>query len=56
MYSKNLQNLLAIMLTKEGALNMNFEDDIIKGTTITMNGEIIHEATNKAMGQPAATS
>ncbi|MCO5176631.1 MAG: Re/Si-specific NAD(P)(+) transhydrogenase subunit alpha [Thermomicrobiales bacterium] len=56
MYSKNLQNLLAIMLTKEGALNMNFEDDIIKGTTITMDGAIIHEATNKAMGQPAATS
>lgn len=53
MYSKNLQNLLAIMLTKEGALNMNFEDDIIKGTTITMNGEVVHEATKNAMGQPA---
>lgn len=55
MYSKNVQNLLAIMLTKEGALNMNFEDDIIKGTTITMNGEIVHEATKNAMGQAAAT-
>ncbi len=53
MYSKNMQNLLAIMLTKEGALNMNFEDDIIKGTTITMNGEVVHEATTRAMGQTA---
>lgn len=55
MYSKNLQNLLAIMLTKEGTLNMDFADDIIKGTTITMNGEVVHEATSKAMGQPAGT-
>ena len=49
MYSKNLQNLLAIMLTKQGTLNMNFADDIIKGTTITMNGEVVHEATKNAM-------
>lgn len=49
MYSKNLQNLLAIMLTKQGTLDMNFADDIIKGTTITMNGEVVHEATKNAM-------
>jgi NAD(P) transhydrogenase subunit alpha len=54
MYSKNLQNLLALMITKEGDLNVNFDDDIVKGTCITLNGEIVHEATKNAMGQPAA--
>ncbi len=42
MYSKNVHNLLKIML-KEDQLNLNFEDDIIKGTCITHNGEVVYE-------------
>ncbi len=59
MYSKNIQNLLALML-KDGKFKLNFEDDIVKGTCITHAGEIVHEPTRARLGlgqlapQPAA--
>ena len=42
MYSKNVQNLLKLLL-KEDQLNLNFEDEIIKGTCITHDGAIVYE-------------
>ncbi len=42
MYSKNVHNLLKLLL-KEDQLNLNFEDEIIKGTCITHNGEVVYE-------------
>lgn len=53
MYAKNIQNLLGVLLDKEGALNLNMEDEIVAGTVITRDGEIVHEGT-KARIQPAA--
>ncbi len=55
MYSKNIENLLALLITKEGEFKLNFEDEIVRGTVITLNGEVIHEAT-KAQLQPAGAS
>ena len=49
MYSKNIQNLLALML-KDGKLALNFDDDIVKGTCITHGGDIVHEATRTRLG------
>lgn len=43
MYGKNVLNFLQLITTKEGALNLNWEDDLVKGCCITHNGEIIHE-------------
>jgi NAD(P) transhydrogenase subunit alpha len=54
MYSKNMQNLLALLI-KDGQLNLDFEDEIIKGTIITLNGDVLHEGT-KARLQPAAAT
>lgn len=51
MYSKNVSNLLALLMPK-GELVINFDDDIIAGTCITQNGQVVHAATQKAM-QPA---
>jgi NAD(P) transhydrogenase subunit alpha len=51
MYSKNVSNLLALLMPK-GELVINFDDDIIAGTCITQNGQVVHTATQKAM-QPA---
>ena len=45
LYAKNLENLLGLMITEEGALNLNFEDDIIDAATITHDGEIRGERT-----------
>jgi NAD(P) transhydrogenase subunit alpha len=50
MYAKNIQNLLALLITKEGQLNLDFSDEIIAGTCITNNGEVVQEATKARLG------
>ncbi len=42
-YSKNVLNFLKLVITKEGGLNLNFEDDIVKGTCITNGGKVTNE-------------
>jgi len=42
-YSKNVLNFLKLIIDKEGNLNLNFEDDIVKGTCITSNGKVVNE-------------
>lgn len=53
LYAKNVFNFLKLILTKEGNLQLNFEDDIVKGACITHNGEIVHERLKSA--KPAAS-
>jgi NAD(P) transhydrogenase subunit alpha len=53
LYAKNLTNLLAL-LVKDGELTPDFEDEIVKGCCITRDGEVVHEATRKAMGAEVA--
>ena len=43
MLGKNLLNFLSLMIDEEGQLQLDFEDDIIKGTCITRDGEIVNE-------------
>lgn len=43
MFGKNVLNFLQLMITEDGSLNLNFEDDIVKGTCITHAGEIYNE-------------
>lgn len=43
MFGKNLLNFLNLLIGEEGNLNLNFEDDIVQGTCITHNNEIINE-------------
>lgn len=42
-YGKNMTNFLQLILDKDGNSNLNWEDDLVKGSCITHNGEIIHE-------------
>jgi len=49
MYSRNIASLLGLLLTKEGQLNLDMKDDVIKGTVITHGGEVVHEQTRKAI-------
>jgi len=48
MYARNVTTLLNLMV-KEGQLNIDFEDEIIKGCCITHNGEIVHEQTKQLL-------
>lgn len=43
MYGKNVFNFLQLIITKEGQLNLNWDDDLVKGSCITHNGALIHE-------------
>lgn len=42
LYSRNLMNLLAVLVDKDGNLALNMDDDIIKATVLTKDGQIIH--------------
>jgi NAD(P) transhydrogenase subunit alpha len=51
MFGKNMINFLKLIITKEGALNLNWEDDIVKGTAVTHHGEIVHERIKSVITQ-----
>jgi H+-translocating NAD(P) transhydrogenase subunit alpha len=59
MYAKNMQTLLKHLI-KDGAINLDFTDEITRGATITHGGKVINEATAKALGievaEPAAAA
>jgi NAD(P) transhydrogenase subunit alpha len=43
LYAKNIQNLLELMVGEGGALNLNFEDEVLAGAVLTHEGEIKNE-------------
>ncbi len=43
LYGKNVLNFLQLIITKEGEINLNWEDDLVKGSCITHGREIVHE-------------
>jgi NAD(P) transhydrogenase subunit alpha len=50
LYARNIDALLGLMISEEGQLSLDFEDEIIKGACITRAGEIVNEAAAKAAG------
>jgi proton-translocating NAD(P)+ transhydrogenase subunit alpha len=51
LYAKNLENLLGLMITEEGTLNIDLEDDILAAALITQGGAIKNE---RAAGRESA--
>ena len=43
LYGKNILNFLQLMIDKEGKFNLNFEDDLVKGTCVVHGGAITNE-------------
>ncbi len=43
LYGKNILNFLQLMIDKEGKFNLNFEDDLVKGTCVVHDGKITNE-------------
>jgi H+-translocating NAD(P) transhydrogenase subunit alpha len=43
LYGKNILNFLQLITTKEGNINLNWDDDLVKGSCITFNGEVVNE-------------
>jgi NAD(P) transhydrogenase subunit alpha len=50
LYARNVQSLLGLMVGEGGALELDFEDEIIAGACITRDGEIVHEGARNAAG------
>jgi len=49
MYAKNMQTLLKHLIN-DGAIALDFTDEITRGATITHGGKVVNEATAKALG------
>src|SRR2546422_5892182 len=54
MYSRNVASLLGLLLTKDGRLNVDLGDEVIKGTVITHDGAVVHEQTKKLVTSEGA--
>lgn len=50
LYGKNVLNFLQLIIDKNGNLNLNWEDDLVAGSCITHNGEVVHERVKSLMG------
>jgi H+-translocating NAD(P) transhydrogenase subunit alpha len=53
LYSKNVENLLGLLVDDEGGLRLDFEDEIVAGACITHEGEIVNERAREAAGVSA---
>ena len=53
MYARNIQALLELMTDEEGALALDFDDEVIAGACVTRGGEIVHEGARQAAGAAA---
>jgi NAD(P) transhydrogenase subunit alpha len=54
MYSRNVASLLGLLIKKDGAFDLNLDDEVVRGTVITHGGEVVHEGVKKAMPPAAA--
>ena len=43
LYSKNIENLLGLLVSEEGELTLDFDDEIVAGACLTREGEIRNE-------------
>jgi NAD(P) transhydrogenase subunit alpha len=54
LYARNIQALLGLMIDDDGALKLDFEDEVIAGSCITRAGAIVHEGAKAAAAAAAA--
>jgi NAD(P) transhydrogenase subunit alpha len=49
LYARNVMNLL-LHLVKEGAITLDFQDEITRGSCVTHGGEIVNERAKQLVG------
>lgn len=47
MYSRNLFSFLELLISKEGTITGTFDDEVLKSSMLTRNGEIVHQQTRE---------
>jgi NAD(P) transhydrogenase subunit alpha len=50
LYGRNVLSLLELMTGEDGALELNFDDEVIAGACITRGGEIVNARAKEAAG------
>jgi NAD(P) transhydrogenase subunit alpha len=55
LYAKNVLNFLKLIINAEGGINLNWEDDLVKGTAITHGGKITNERVLALAGNTAVS-
>ncbi|UJA19548.1 Re/Si-specific NAD(P)(+) transhydrogenase subunit alpha [Thermoleophilia bacterium SCSIO 60948] len=50
LYAKNIENLLDLLLTDEGELEIDMGDEVVKGATITHDGRITNDRARSVAG------
>ena len=50
LYGKNILNFLQLIISKEGQLNLNWDDDLVKGSCITHGGEVVNDRVKTSVG------
>ncbi|QQX79455.1 Re/Si-specific NAD(P)(+) transhydrogenase subunit alpha [Shewanella sp. KX20019] len=53
MYGTNIENLLKLLVDKEGVLSLDFEDEIVKDTVVAYQGEVASARLRDILGLPA---
>ena len=56
LYGKNILNFLQLIIDKEGRLNLNFEDDLVKGSCITNAGSVCNDRVLTLLGKVSQES
>ena len=53
MYGKNIENLLNLLISKEGKLELDFEDQIVQDTVVAHQGDVPQARMRELLGLPA---
>ncbi len=53
LFSRNVSNFLKLLIKKGGELNLDMNDDIIKGSCVAHNGEVINQRVAAALAAKA---
>ncbi|MFN2440815.1 MAG: NAD(P) transhydrogenase subunit alpha [Chitinophagaceae bacterium] len=51
LYGKNIINFLSLIINKEGELNLDWQDDLVKGCCITHDGDVVNERVKNSMSE-----
>jgi NAD(P) transhydrogenase subunit alpha len=44
-----MQAFLGLLIAKDGKLQLNFEDEIVKGTCVTHEGKVAHDRVRQVV-------
>jgi NAD(P) transhydrogenase subunit alpha len=49
LYARNVQSLLDLMTSEDGALAPDFDDEVVTGALITRDGQVVHEGAKRTV-------